>query len=95
MLFCFSGSHVWLDCNIVVAFCAAIPPNPENDGRYEECEYYLLDYDNMTDAEIWSWDWSAGSQYRNSTDTAECDSWVYDMSEFTNTAVTEVNTALS
>ena len=71
-------------------YVTGIPPDEDDPDMYAECDYYLLPYDNLTDDEIWRWDWSAGPYYRNETDIGECDSWVYDQSEFTKTAVSEV-----
>ena len=47
--------------------------------------------DNLTEDDIWDWNWDAGPVFRNETDIDECDAWVYDQSEFTKTAVSEVN----
>ena len=68
-----------------------IPPDSETSTEYSECEYYLLPYDNLTDDDIWNWDWNSGEYNRSSTPVDECDSWVFDKSEFTKTAVSEVS----
>ena len=61
-----------------------------NNDEHVECNYYALPYENLTDSEIWNWDWDDGSYARNETDQLSCDSWVYDQSMFISTAVSEV-----
>ena len=75
---------------ILIRF-SGIPPDEDTSTGYSECEYYVLPYDNLTEDDIWDWNWDAGPVFRNETDIDECDAWVYDQSEFTKTAVSEVN----
>ena len=65
-----------------------IPPDVDDPAKESECLYYDLPYDNLTDQEIWNWNWET-APYDN--ETLECNAWVYDKSVFISTAVTEVS----
>jgi hypothetical protein len=68
----------------------SIPHVTDNPDEYDTCSYYDLDYDNLTDDQIWNWD-------RNLTQnesTISCDAWVFDKSVFISTINSKVGQRL-
>lgn len=51
------------------------------EGEYDSCSMYDLDYESLTDEEVLTWNRTE----HNFTDTIPCSSWVFDQSEFIST----------
>ena len=59
----------------------------DDDGEYDSCSMYDINYENFTNEEIYNWN---RTQLDNAT-TRECSSWVFDQSEFVTTINSEVH----
>ena len=59
----------------------------DGETKYSQCSVYDLDYDSYTTEELARWD---RADMMNNTATRKCDSWVYDQSVFTSSAVSQV-----
>ena len=63
----------------------AIPKN--NLGHYKSCRVFDIDFNNYTNEELKHWN---RSWTENATEKS-CSQWVYDQSEFTSTATSQVD----
>ena len=68
-------------------------PYNEDDEEYDQCYYYALPYNNLTDEELWNWNWT--NQNEETIPQEPCESWVFDQSEYTRTALSEYNLVCS
>ena len=59
----------------------AIPKN--DDGEYERCSYFDIDYSSLTDDEIYNWN----SSYTANAPVVSCNKWFFDQTEFARTVV--------
>ena len=67
----------------------AIPYVEGSEDEYESCVVYDLDYANLTDDVIRSWNRS--HMISDDTPTRDCDGWVFDQSEYISTIQSEVS----
>ncbi len=67
----------------------AIPFVNDDNENYDSCKVYDIDYDNLTDQDIIQWNRSLVEAA--GTPTRDCDTWVYDKSEFISTVISDVS----
>ena len=65
----------------------SIPWEDSTEEEYSQCKAFTLNYENYTDEDYYVWE-----RLDSDWPTADCDSWVYDQSEFVETAVSKVYT---
>lgn len=60
----------------------------DEEETYSRCYAFDLPYDNYTDQQLWNWNRSR--DVPEDTTVVYCQSWVYEQSEFIETAVSKV-----